>query len=55
MAKHIRLTEPLDVDNYHVWKPRMKYVLLTEDLWSVVTDDPAEETSTRESKGKAGE
>ena len=55
MAKHNRLAEPLDVDNYHVWKPRMKYVLFVEDLWSAVTDDPVEETSTRDSKGKAEE
>ena len=56
MAKVIQLAEPLDVDNYHVWKPRMKYVLITEDLWSAVTDDlDAESSATRDGKGKAAD
>ena len=56
MAKVIQLAEPLDIDNYHVWKPRMKYVLITEDLWSAVTDDlDAESSTTRDGKGKAAD
>ena len=44
MASESRIViEKLDTDNYGIWRQRMKALLLSKELWSVIDGDDSED------------